>query len=92
VDERCRRGLLPDSCFHRSAARGGSLKRTKYFFGARRAQAAAQSGCMAGSSLDKRLFYSASRRPPCADTCGRGSSWARRTPGWRAGCASMCRR
>lgn len=41
VDAQSRAGLLPDSCYHRSVARGGALKRTKYFFGARSAAAAA---------------------------------------------------
>ncbi len=35
VDAKARAGLLPESCFHSSYAKGGSLKRTKYFFGAR---------------------------------------------------------
>jgi hypothetical protein len=35
VDAQSRAGLLPDTCYHRSVARGGALKRTKYFFGAR---------------------------------------------------------
>ncbi|KAI3425137.1 hypothetical protein D9Q98_008908 [Chlorella vulgaris] len=35
VDARSQQGLLPDSCYHRTVARGGNLKRSKYFFGAR---------------------------------------------------------
>lgn len=32
---KAREGRLPESCFHTSHAKGGGLKRTKFFFGAR---------------------------------------------------------
>ena len=35
VDSRARAGLLPQSCHHTSLSKGGALKRTKFFFGAR---------------------------------------------------------
>ena len=35
VDERARAGCLPQACFQTTLARGGGLKRTKLFFGAR---------------------------------------------------------
>jgi hypothetical protein len=35
VDARARAGCLPQACFQTTLARGGGLKRTKLFFGAR---------------------------------------------------------
>ena len=35
VDSDARAGNLPLQCFHTSQSRGGNLKRTKFFFGAR---------------------------------------------------------
>lgn len=35
VDKAAREGKLPQSCFHSSFGKGGTLKRTKFFFGAR---------------------------------------------------------
>lgn len=35
VDAKSHAGLLPDTCYHRTVAHGGAVKRTKYFFGAR---------------------------------------------------------
>lgn len=35
VDDDARAGYLPDQCFHTSQNRNGTLKRTKFFFGAR---------------------------------------------------------
>ncbi|BDA45580.1 probable RNA demethylase ALKBH5 at C-terminar half [Coccomyxa sp. Obi] len=35
VHEKAREGRLPSSCFHETRGRGGALKRTKFFFGAR---------------------------------------------------------
>ncbi|CAL8470831.1 g10373 [Coccomyxa elongata] len=35
VHEKAREGRLPPTCFHETRGRGGALKRTKFFFGAR---------------------------------------------------------
>lgn len=35
VHEKAREGRLPSTCFHETRGRGGALKRTKFFFGAR---------------------------------------------------------
>ena len=35
VDARARSGLLPETCYHATSGKGGGLKRTKFFFGAR---------------------------------------------------------
>ena len=35
VDAKARSGRLPHACFHSTYAKGGGLKRTKFFFGAR---------------------------------------------------------
>ena len=125
IDAASHAGRLPPECFHRTGARGGALKRTKYFFGARWVLVGAGMGAGVGarwSCSGKRwaappawrhspptsLLVPAPRaaRPatcppahacPCgppfqAGTRGRGSSWQRLTRGWRAACASTCRR
>lgn len=48
VDARSHKGLLPDACFHRTVARGGAVKRTKYFFGARLGSGAVVALCLRG--------------------------------------------
>lgn len=35
VHAKAREGRLPQTCFHETRGRGGGLKRTKFFFGAR---------------------------------------------------------
>lgn len=35
VHEKAREGRLPPTCYHETRGRGGALKRTKFFFGAR---------------------------------------------------------
>ncbi len=35
VHAKAREGRLPSTCFHETRGRGGALKRTKFFFGAR---------------------------------------------------------
>lgn len=35
LDAQSHEGRLPEACFHRTVARGGGVKRTKFFFGAR---------------------------------------------------------
>lgn len=58
VDQKARAGLLPDACFHTSYAKGGGLKRTKFFFGAR---------CVGqcGASLLPRLIWPGSLPDAC---------------------------
>jgi hypothetical protein len=59
-------GRLPGSCFHDTRGRGGALKRTKFFFGAR---------CGYTPNLPGALSKVFSTFYECLAECCRGQAW-----------------